>query len=140
MELPIGGQGLLEGPLPGPISGIVGYDVFARTIVEIPAANAHSTPAPPSTAAALELARSARRQPGRKPGRKPGQATSAAGSNGAKRKAAYREGMEQMEQPGRAGRVRLLPPYRNMADMPAWMRALDWRPLRVVCDPYVCVS
>jgi hypothetical protein len=124
MELPVD-NGMLSGPLPGRIAGIVGFDVFARTIVEIPASESHAARASGSSAAALDAARDARAL-------KPGTlAAGPAGARGNKQRASA-VARPEWHGPSDEGLVRLLPPYSRLADMPPWMQALDWQPLRVV--------
>jgi hypothetical protein len=121
MELRLCDCGLVSGHLPGPLAGIVGYDVFARAIVEIPAVHAHTTR--PSSHVSCDTA-----APSQRLRLQPRNAAKVAG--GVKGRAAV---AGSVRGPDGGGSVRLLPPYRTLADMPPWMQALEWLPIRVVC-------
>ena len=95
-ELDLRRRGLVAGDMPGPLAGIVGYDVFARTIVQFPAKSDHA--AAPMLPDAIPLSPRERKR-----ARKPS-----------------------------ASDVQLWPPFRTRRDMPPWMSALPWQPIRVV--------
>lgn len=95
-ELDLRKRGVVSGDMPGPLAGVVGYDVLARTIVQFPAKSDHTAPpAIPDGIPPSPRERKRARQPA-------------------------------------ASDVQLWPPFRSRRDMPPWMAALPWQPIRVV--------
>ena len=117
--------GVVSGTAPGVIAGIIGYDVLARTVVEIPSHAAHKA------AVSSELFQAG--------GRRRSAVNKVAAEQGGKASRQRRRSAPKYVPAAEGeGRVRLLPPYRRLPDMPPWMQALNWQPLRVVHSPPLC--